>query len=248
MENLMSNFDNQEDDLWNALAPSAEDLKPKKEVAPKKGAIRRRLEHVASLPEKATELTPFQKEHSKVVEWLTNYKGTFDFYLSVKSQYEQRGYLSDKQCDAIYRAIARDQGARPVTTPVTQPKQNFSISKGEVIRVGKFFAKEIGEKSGLTRAHFVMEVVDVLRETEKAYLLKLRMSSQRTSHCCVCGLALTNPESVAKGIGPICGEEYELSWESDKDALIQLSEKLQTLSSVVETWLPKSAIKERIQK
>jgi hypothetical protein len=29
-----------------------------------------------------------------------------------------------------------------------------------------------------------------------------------TGHCCICNRELTNPESVARGIGPICADKF----------------------------------------
>lgn len=39
-----------------------------------------------------------------------------------------------------------------------------------------------------------------------------------TSHCCFCGLGLTDGRSVAMGYGPICAENYHLPWGEERAA------------------------------
>lgn len=271
-------------ELWDAFGgdPQPGDIQEAQPKAPRKSRVRRALETARDMP--PTGPTPFQSAHPAVVEWLSNYTGTFPFYLSLKEQYERRGDLSERQCESVYKAIARDgiKVERPVNggsvladvelilstirqgsvtnldgavwalealikkhkpAPV---EREFTIAVGETIRINKFHAKRIGDAAGLTRAHFVFEVVGVLDESPKAYRLKLKAKAQRSGHCCVCGLPLTNPESVMKGIGPDCGDGYQLDWDADKDVLLQLSEKLSVYQEIV-TWLPKGAIKERMK-
>lgn len=272
------------DGLWPSmfLSPSEAPLSAPK--AKPKGRVRRALETARdTVP---GEPSPFESAHPAVVSWLKNYSGNFPFYLSLKSQYESRGDLSEKQCASIYKAIERDTGApverptpdllekarafdswlktflgedvyaevshpvveafRQAIKPAAPVERSFTLSAGEVVRVNKFHAKRIGEEAGLTRAHFVFEVTQVVSETAAAYKVKLKAKSQRSGHCCICGLPLSNPESVTHGIGPVCGDGYRLDWSSDKDALTQLSEKLAIYSEVT-TYLPKSAIKERLK-
>lgn len=276
-----------EDAMFDALGggPAPSDLTSKTEPkAPVKGRVRRRLERAASLPPTTNGLTAFQTAHPAVVEWLTNYRGNFGFYLSLKDQYGRNGHLSERQVESVYKAIERDGGRvekKPVPYDVarnfdvwlhgflgdkTYQEINhpivdafraaiadqkpvakiFTLKVGERLRVSKFHAKNIGQACGLLRPHFVFEVVEITDETAKAYRVRLKAVSQRSGHCCICGLTLTNPESVSKGIGPVCGDGYQLDWNSDRDVLLQLAEKLKVISSVTDfIWLPKSGIKER---
>ncbi len=287
---MTMNTQKQTDALWDALAPDQADLAPKaiEPKAPAKSRVRRTLEHVRDLPP-ANVVGPYETAHPTVVAWLKAYKGNFDFYLSLRDQYDRRGDLSEKQTAAIYKAIARDTGAaipaKPIegaailtdvkalneifkastsTTIDTQSilaalghiiakhspevvSKTFTIAVGDKVRVSQGHAKRMGNEAGLNRAHFVFEVTEVLDETDRAYRLKLKAQAQRGSNCCVCGRFLDNPESVTKGIGPVCGDGYELSWNSDKPVLLQLREKLM-MTAEITTWLPKSAIKERFSK
>jgi hypothetical protein len=181
------------------------------------------------------------EENAEVVEWLTNYKGTFDFYLSLKAQLEKKGELSPNQVATIHRAIDRDK-VRAVEQ--AKPKA-YTIAPGTVIVVNQFAAEDLAAMAGRARnrKHHTFLVTQVHAETEKAYRLTLRFSAQRTSHCGVCGLTLKNPESVARGIGPICAEKYGIDYSGD--CLKELSDKLSSEVEVT-SWIPKRSIKERI--
>jgi len=120
----------------------------------------------------------------------------------------------------------------------------MEIKQGMTIVISKWKAKEIAEAAGFTRPHFAMDVLKVERETERAIQLTMRLSAQRTTHCGVCGIRLTNPESVTAGIGPICAEKSGVSFSGT--SLAELSEALKTTREVT-SWLPKSAIKERFK-
>lgn len=59
-----------------------------------------------------------------------------------------------------------------------------------------------------------------------------------TGNCCFCGLALTDPRSIAVGYGPICAEKYGLPWgevqlsaEAD-EVMEQLAQQLQPLKNM----------------
>lgn len=223
-------FDNNEDSLWDALAINAKDIK----LMAIKNTVKRRLQKVAALPIKSGP-TPWEQENADVIEWLKAYKGDFSFYLSVRSQYEKRGELSEKQVESIRKAIQRDT-EKATSKPMIV--KEFSIKAGQSLMLTKFWANKIGKEAGLNRAHFLVEVVDVIAETQKAYQLTIKMSSKRTSHCSVCGRTLTDAYSVTNGVGPICAKKYGVGNAED------LNTKLQLVSTNVTTWLPKMAIKQ----
>lgn len=114
------------------------------------------------------------------------------------------------------------------------------LRPGKIIVVSRWKADEIAKAAGLTRPHFGMEILKVERETAAAVQLTVKLSAQRTTHCCVCGIALTNPESVANGIGPVCAENHGISYGTR--SLEELADKLKSTTPVT-AWLPKRAIK-----
>lgn len=180
--------------------------------------------------ERKAALESTEKEYAPQAAWLRAYKGYSSFYESLQRQLAQNGGLSPRQWECVSNAIAKANEPKP--------ERVFSLAVGTTLIVSKFFARIIGEKTGLTRPHFAIEILGVEAETEKAYKVTAKLSAQRTAHCCVCGKRLTNPNSVAAGIGPICGGFYEV------DNLEALAEKLRSVEATVDMWIPKSQIKE----
>lgn len=173
------------------------------------------------------------------VAFLENYSGNFEFYLSLKGQFQRGGSLSDKQWECLTRAVAKQA---EWDAKKSQPR-TFTLAPGTILIVSKFLGHCIEREFGLNRPHFAIEVVDVEAETEKAYKVRGKLTAHRTSHCCVCGLALKNPVSVANGIGPICGERWGVTTTEELQA--KMATEYQTQVSL---WVPKSQIKERKEK
>ncbi len=183
----------------------------------------------------------FNTKFPEVAAWLENYRGNFDFYLSLQQQYRMKGMLSEKQIVCVQRAIERDRAAG-IATPAGKA-QVFSIEPGTVVVLTKFISTKIAEQSGHKRAHRAVEIVSVEAETPKAYRAKVKLSARRTSFCGVCGLPLENPQSVAAGIGPICADNNGIPY--GEASLEHLAKVLDTAVEVT-TWIPKRSIKERI--
>lgn len=169
------------------------------------------------------------------IEWLRGYQGDFPFYLDLKRQFEDKGGLSEKQWAAITRAVERECTPRKST-----PCGDLPFKKGDFLLLKRWGAKVLAQNTGLVRPHYVVEVLEILRATPKAVQLRLRLSAQRTSHCGVCGIELTNPRSVEAGIGPICAGNAGVSY--GEKSLDELAEQLK-VTGEVETWLPMGAIK-----
>lgn len=175
------------------------------------------------------------RDYREECRFLHEYNGNFSFYLSLRNQLHYNGCLSEKQWACLTREVEKKNAPKAAV-----PARVFSLNVGTTIIVTKFFAQIIGRDTGLNRPHFSLEVLGVEGETEKAYKLTGKLSAHRTAHCCVCGLALTNPVSVQAGIGPICADRYEVS------TVEQLQAKLATeYKTTLTLWVPKSQIKER---
>ena len=75
----------QEQELWDALAPSVEDQKSHSAIAKilkKQGSVRRRLEKARDLPTIAP--APFADENPEVVNYLENYDGNSMLCMLIK--------------------------------------------------------------------------------------------------------------------------------------------------------------------
>jgi hypothetical protein len=179
----------------------------------------------------------FHAEHPFLAEmdWLQKYTGNFAFLLSLKAQLARKGDLSDAQWVGVAKCMAREtQSATPA------PARVYSIKAGQVLVVGKWIAKKIANEAGLTKPHYTMEVTEVHGETERAVFVTVKLSAQRTSHCGCCGKSLTDPNSIAAGIGPICADKWGVSFGGS--SLVELAEALK-VTVPVKTWIPKVSIK-----
>ncbi len=191
------------------------------------------------------EIKTFREEHAGAVAWLEAYEGDSNFFQSIKKQLQYKGSLSEAQIRPVYQAMQRTPPTRPVTTsskPAPQPKRDFSIQPGTVIMLGRMMAKQIAAQGNCWYSHHAFEVLQVLDETDLAYRLRLRFSARRTSHCSCCGRLLTDLDSIAMGLGPVCAERAGVAFS--QTALQDLAEKLK-ITGEITTWLPKSAIKKR---
>jgi hypothetical protein len=70
------------------------------------------------------------------------------------------------------------------------------------IKAGSNWAKVL-QPNG--KFEYVGNVNRMVRECDRISMERAVELSALTSSCCICGRTLTNPESVAAGIGPICG-------------------------------------------
>jgi hypothetical protein len=165
-----------------------------------------------------------ETDKAREIEYLKNYRGNLELFYSLGSQLNKNGSLSPKQWDCVTRQIE-------------QPK--FSEEKkGETWLLSKFFASVIGKELGLHRPHYAIEIVGVARETDKAYLVKAKLSAMRSSYCSVCGRPLSDSSSIQNGIGPICAKEYGVKTTEELDAFFKVNN-----DNEIEKWIPKSQIK-----
>jgi hypothetical protein len=237
------------DDAWDELCKASDDAKANVQELYSTKNMLRHNKRESRFKSRAKESTPneFQERADSIaaqqypaeIAWLRNYKGTFPFYLDLRNQFDRRGSLSEGQWASLTKAVERDRARLP--KPASAPR-TFTIKEGEKIIVSKWAANKVAREAGCTFPHFGLEVVKVLDETEKAYKLEVKLAAMRTSRCCVCGLKLTNAQSVEEGIGPICADRWNIL---KGDALKQLAEKLREFRNVT-TWLPKSTVKERL--
>lgn len=228
-----------EDELWNSLGPD----KPQDDKPVKAPRIQNRLKRIAELP-KSSDVVPFAKLHPDVVAWLESYKGNFEFYLSVRDQYQSRGELSDKQIAAIKRAIEKDQQKSAPNQRVLEVMKNPTYKPGTVLEVKKSMARRLQEEYKMSHLFYILEVVNTFRETEKAIYVSVRLVPRFANNCMICGLTLENQVSRATGIGPICAKKTGIARYSIGDAQFVLKEIESKLPKGERTmWVPRSTIK-----
>lgn len=179
--------------------------------------------------EGVAEVEPSDSPFSEAVEHIRNYTGNFEFFNSLKRQLQEKGFLSDNQVNAVVRCLEKQK-----------PTQEPIILSEAVITVSRWCARNLAMAAGLKSAHFNFRVFKILRETGKAYHLELQATGKPTGRCCICGLTLTNDDSIKLGIGPICLEKVGFTdWGA-------LDRELQEKSVAFSAWVPKRSIKEAV--
>lgn len=157
------------------------------------------------------------------LNFLNSYNGTFEFFNSLKSFYLLKGYLTEGQLNALVKCLDKQKPSNPIPCSGT-------------ITVSNFIAESLRHQFNLDKTYHNFNVINILRETEKAYFLELEATGKPTTRCSICGLTLTNEESVNRGIGPICAEKLGVfHWSEIKTKALKFS-----------AWIPKRSIKDKV--
>ena len=130
-----------------------------------------------------------------------------DFALSLAEQYQRRGYLSDRQDDAARRMHAKVTARKAKATAPTPALGYYQVDDTYYVvaesKAGNAYAKEWNGYGWdyVGRAPFAsLAGVDPLTAEQAAEF------GHAFGRCIVCGRTLTDPASVAAGIGPICAQ------------------------------------------
>lgn len=157
-----------------------------------------------------------------------------EFAKSLIHQYGTKGYMSEKQAWWVEKMIGEATDNTPVVEP-TYPKilavfaaplrngaKRASLRAGGITislarnHPGTLYIKHEGDYAGkITPAGKYKRVGDfdasgLLAEVERDPKEAAVAYGRATGRCSVCGRELTDPESIAKSLGPIC--EQLMGW------------------------------------
>lgn len=84
----------------------------------------------------------------------------------------------------------------------------------------------------------------IVRETNKAYQVKLTGHLTPSSNCNHCGRTLTHPVSLMYGLGPVCGGHFHINpCNSESELKARYDEMSRQMAKVTwEGWIPKSQV------
>jgi hypothetical protein len=188
------------------------------------------------VPGAAVRMVDFADAHPEVAKWIETNKDTNSFAASMAASIGQYGRLTPNQLAACERiAKAPPPAAAPqVDTDrlmaafdkarangLKRPKMRFEVFEaslapstgrnpgavylkagetylGKIDSSGKFFASR--DASPEQRAAIVKTMADPLAAAVTY--------GRRTGNCAICGIELTNKESINRGIGPICADKF----------------------------------------
>jgi Family of unknown function (DUF6011) len=155
--------------------------------------------------------------------FLKDYNGNFSFLHSLKAAYFRYNKLSYAQLLGAKKCLLRQQefeAKKAADEAKPANDESFSIKQGAVFKVPKYLGETLAEKVGLPRLHRQFEVLNVLAETHNSFKLEIKASGKRMSCCSICGRSLTDPYSVAHGIGSTCAKKYGITNAEELDTML----------------------------
>ena len=153
-----------------------------------------------------------QADFDKVYDYLRDNHTRNGFYASLFMQFERKGVLSEKQILAVLQGIERDRNsAKASLDPVTEIGM---YRDGDTV----YRVKYNKNKSGMYAMRFVPEnatksdrfvfeggaTFHRLSASMRMPVAECAELGQHYSMCVICGADLTDPKSVARGMGSTC--------------------------------------------
>jgi hypothetical protein len=155
-------------------------------------------------------------------DWLVAKAPSFSFASSVLSALHRYGNLTPNQLSAIQRCVAKDSAPRPEPVPSAQVDVSpievaFVFSPAPVTgkNAGSIYVKSEGVYLGKVTGGKLFTSRDA--SPESASQISEVLADPRSSaiaygktfgKCSVCNRDLSDPESVALGIGPVCAKRF----------------------------------------
>lgn len=144
--------------------------------------------------------------NKEVVELINTYAHKSLFLSSLREQINKNRELTEAQIESAKRTvdyfILRDLENQKVVEMQTK-KSNIAV--GDVITVNNTMAVKIGIQAGFDKKFHNIEIMEVIEESFGSVTVRAVTCYKKVAHCGICGLTLTDPESIARGIGPVCG-------------------------------------------
>ncbi len=172
-----------------------------------------------------------------VLSWISANRDSNDFARKLSARLNIRGWLTLPEIQAVERSLVKPVAKAEVSgTGYTLLLQSFQRAKTSGLRhprvsvgilrftlagddsrnAGYLYVKAAGEYAGkisptgvFSAAHTATpehcdEIVRVARDPLAAAV----KHGHESGHCAICSRALSDPESVKRGIGPICAERF----------------------------------------
>ena len=107
--------------------------------------------------------------------------------------------------------LATDDGERVTISRAgsgARYPHSLNVTDGKPYGENQWFGRITTDGKAQLKKDTPQGVLDLLAELERDPQETVRVVGKRIGHCGVCGRELTNPESIANGIGPICAERF----------------------------------------
>jgi hypothetical protein len=164
-------------------------------------------------------------------DFIRDYQGHSNFFLSLKKQSEEKGYLTEKQIGCINRHLESTK------------KSELS---GQEITIKTWIARQLADEFNMPFFFRNLKIKEVHRETQRALNVTVGFVSKIATKCHCCGRDLDNEISKATGVGPVCAKKYlgikRPSLANAKEILAKIDEEAKNAGEIGPFWLPKSQI------
>jgi len=148
----------------------------------------------------------------ELINYVTNYKGTFRFMLDLQGKYNVNKALSPAQWAAVEKCYKRDaqyKAPQAVTPNVVAPAKYFAFANPVPVVLTRKGAMALKRKYNLSFGPFTVEILgaydNVSRRGYRNYVMRVNASGA-VNVCRVCGKSLVDHKSVVSGIGPVCAK------------------------------------------
>ena len=176
----------------------------------------------------------------KELRAIAEYKGESKFVLDLQEKYLKYRQLTEKQVQAGYQAVYREEQKN------SQVSLNINLV-GNTIKLGRNIARDIKEEYNLEFHPILVDVTQVLMMSNKALKLKAKLTKENGGICRCCGKTLTDEMSRMTGLGPVCSKYVGVEHPTTKADLPlyrqQISDKIDEVGEF-EFWIPKRGIVE----
>lgn len=98
------------------------------------------------------------------------------------------------------------------------------VQVGDILTVNHVMAVKIGLQAGFAKKFHNIEVLELIDAGFGSVTVKAVTCYKKVCHCGVCGLKLTDPESIALGIGPVCAKGRQIKRVEDLDQALGKAE------------------------
>jgi len=181
-----------------------------------------------------SERTMYLKSNAPEIKWILANAASNDFARSCDQYLLKYGTLSENMLTAVQRGLRPvaaavevlgvskvvDAFAHATEAGLKRPKMHlgdflFKLAPKTGRNAGAIYVTEEGEYLGKI-ADGMFQAARDCTEAQKAAIVEVcadpekaaKAFGQETGRCSCCGRELTDPESIANSIGPICAEHY----------------------------------------
>lgn len=158
-----------------------------------------------------TEVPPLNRVEGAVAYLETNAHHN-DFLTSVLNYFRKNGTLTLGQLEAVERDISRHKAqGKAELDPVTEAGMYRTLEgvfRVKFSKQGRLYAEKFlpNKPKKSERYEYAKGAIFRISASDRMSISEAQELGALMAVCCVCGLDLTDPKSVERGIGPVCAK------------------------------------------